>query len=161
VKKQVIIINGAGGVGKDTLISSAAQVFKVRNVSSVELVKQAALVGGWNGEKDARGRELLIALKNAFVIYDDLPMKYCLEQYKEFQSSDEQIMFVHIREPQEIARFKEKAGAKTLLVVRRDQKKWGQNIDDMCDCYNYDIIFNNDLSVEDSGKRFVEILRAL
>jgi Lrp/AsnC family leucine-responsive transcriptional regulator len=42
MKKLVVVINGAGGVGKDTLCSFAAQEYKVRNISSVDPIKELA-----------------------------------------------------------------------------------------------------------------------
>ena len=38
--KQVFIINGSGGVGKDTVCSAAAQSWKVQNISSITPILQ-------------------------------------------------------------------------------------------------------------------------
>ena len=40
MKKTVIVINGAGGVGKDTLCEFAEKHFKVMNVSSITPIKE-------------------------------------------------------------------------------------------------------------------------
>ena len=40
--KQVFIINGSGGVGKDTVCSAAAQSWKVQNISSITPILQVA-----------------------------------------------------------------------------------------------------------------------
>ena len=51
--KQVIIINGTGGSGKDTFVEYCSEFAKVTNISSVDKVKEAAkILVGWNGEKD-------------------------------------------------------------------------------------------------------------
>ena len=42
MKKLVMVINGRGGVGKDTLCDFAAAYFRVRNVSSITPVKELA-----------------------------------------------------------------------------------------------------------------------
>lgn len=38
-KKMIVIINGKGGVGKDTLINSVSKIFRVKNVSSITPIK--------------------------------------------------------------------------------------------------------------------------
>ena len=58
-KKTVVIINGAGGTGKDTLCEITSRHYKTRTISAVDRVKEIALFGGWNGVKDDRGRKLL------------------------------------------------------------------------------------------------------
>ena len=40
MNKAVIVINGAGGVGKDTLCDLASKHFKVYNISSVDPIKE-------------------------------------------------------------------------------------------------------------------------
>ena len=52
MSKVAIVINGPGGVGKDTLCELAARHFKVRNVSSITPIKEIAAMCGWHGEKD-------------------------------------------------------------------------------------------------------------
>ena len=61
MKKYVVIINGKGGVGKDTLCDIVSKKYCVNNVSSITPIKQIAQIGGWKGEKvacsHAEGRE--------------------------------------------------------------------------------------------------------
>ena len=158
MKKQVIILNGGGGVGKDTLIEFAAKTYKIINVSSIDPIKEIASAGGWQGEKDEKGRKLLIAIKAAFVAYNDLPFRHCIDEYLKFLESDNQFMFVHIREPQEIEKFRAVTGAKTILITRKDQKVWGNAIDDECAKCKYDLHFDNSDVLEVSGARFVKLL---
>ena len=42
MNKIVIIINGRGGVGKDTLCDFAAKHYKVENISSITPIKDLA-----------------------------------------------------------------------------------------------------------------------
>ena len=49
--KQVFIINGSGGVSKDTVCSAAAQSWKVQNISSITPILQVAKAAGWDGTK--------------------------------------------------------------------------------------------------------------
>ena len=46
MKKLVMVINGAGGVGKDTLCEFAMKHFKVMNISSITPIKELAALAG-------------------------------------------------------------------------------------------------------------------
>ena len=59
--KQVFIINGSGGVGKDTVCSAAAQSWKVQNISSITPILQVAKAAGWDGTKTPAARRFLSA----------------------------------------------------------------------------------------------------
>ena len=83
-EKVLIIINGKGGVGKDTLCAFAGRYFQAKNVSSITPIKEIAAAYGWQGEKTPEARRFLADLKEAFTRYNDLPTQYLLEQYKEF-----------------------------------------------------------------------------
>ena len=50
--KVTIVINGAGGVGKDTLCDLAAKHFRVRNISTITPIKELAAMAEWDGRKD-------------------------------------------------------------------------------------------------------------
>ena len=77
MQKQVIIINGTGGSGKDTFVQYCSKYAKVINISSVDKVKEAAtILVGWKGEKDEKSRKLLVDLKKLSIDYNDAPLKY-------------------------------------------------------------------------------------
>ena len=104
MEKRIIIINGSGGVGKDTFVEYCNEFTRVKNISSVDKVKEAAkILVGWNGEKDEKSRKLLSDLKLMSIDYNNYPITYIKQQSEEFKNSKEQqIMFVHIREISEI-----------------------------------------------------------
>lgn len=162
MNKRVIVINGNAGVGKDTLCDLAGKHFKIRNVSSITPIKEIALQNGWDGTKDPKSRKLLSDLKRIFTEYNDLPLKYLFNQYMEFTVSDEEIMFVHIREGNEIDRFKKLIAhpCKTLLITRNKQSdiEWGNASDDNVTKYHYDIIFDNNDTLDIVEEKFVELL---
>ena len=56
MEKLVVVIDGAGGVGKDTLCAFAAKKYRVRNVSSADPIKTVARAGGWDGDKSDKSR---------------------------------------------------------------------------------------------------------
>ena len=117
MEKTIIIINGSGGAGKDTFVEFCSEITGVLNVSTVDKVKEAAkILVGWNGEKDEVSRKLLVDLKQLSVDYNDAPTKYICEMAEKFKRSDNKLMFVHIREADEIEKAKKLLNAKTLLI---------------------------------------------
>lgn len=162
-KKTAIVINGAGGVGKDTLCDIAAKHFKVLNVSSITPIKEIAKICGWGGEKDDKARKFLSDLKLCTVSYNDYPTVWLSEKYRLFLESDDEIMFVHIREPEEIAKFVSATGgaAKTLLVrggERTSRAAYGNISDDGVENYSYDYYFMNDKSLEEAERGFKDLI---
>ncbi|MBQ4070889.1 MAG: hypothetical protein IJD51_00545 [Clostridia bacterium] len=166
MKKLTIVINGAGGVGKDTLCSLAAKHFKVMNISSITPIKEIAAQCGWNGAKDDRARKFLSDLKRLTVEYNDYPTTWALERYNSFLMSDCEIMFVHIREADEIRKFVRatKGNAKTLLVragARMTKEIYGNVSDDEVENYDYDYYFTNDKTLDIAETEFVGLLEQM
>ncbi|MCF2670455.1 MAG: hypothetical protein SPJ01_09900 [Butyricicoccus sp.] len=152
MEKQVFIINGKGGVGKDTVCSCAAQFYRVRNISSITPIVEIARFAGWNGEKTLAARRMLSQLKAVFTEFNDLSFTYCMQQYRAFEQSEDELLFIHVREPEEIARLKRAIGGvcRTLLVRRSDlaQKQYGNRSDDAVEEYPYDLYFENAAPLE-------------
>ena len=146
MKKYVFVINGPGGVGKDTLCTLAARQFKVKNVSTITPIKEIAAMCGWAGEKTDRARKFLSDLKRLTVEYNDFPTKYLTEQYRDFLLGDEEILFVHIREPEEIKKFVSATDGKAATLLIRGGKRfshrggaYGNASDDGVENYPYHI----------------------
>ena len=160
MNKLIIIINGSGGVGKDTLCDIVEKYYSTMNVSSIDPIKEIASKNGWNGEKDPKSRKFLADLKQLFVDYNDLPQKYLFERVNEFLANDKQILFVHIREPEEIHKFKEKIDFPciTLLVRGRETAtgSWNNTSDDDVENYNYNFYYENSKSLEHMESDFME-----
>lgn len=180
MKKSIIIINGQGASGKDTLIKSLNKdIFKVSNISSITPVKELAINNGlWDGkEKSSEVRKLLSDLKKTLDEYCDFTFKYLKDQYKIFTESEDNVMFVHIREPENIQRFKnfvldgEVDYCKTLIVKplypnnsSKSKKVYGNQSDDNVNNYKYDYIYYNTFNEDDPdnslemNKRYFQIL---
>lgn len=164
--KTVIVINGAGGVGKDTLCEFAEKHFKVMNISSITPIKEIAAMCGWDGEKTDKARKFLSDLKALSIEYNDFPTVWATKKYNEFLASDGEIMFVHIREAEEISKFVKATDgrAKTLLVRGGDRMKkssYGNISDDGVENYAYDYYFVNDKTLEEAEVDFVELLKSI
>jgi hypothetical protein len=166
MKKTAFVINGGGGVGKDTLCDFAAKHFKVFNESTITPIKRIAAQCGWDGSKDDKSRKFLSDLKRLCVEYNDYPTNWALEQYNDFMAGDDEIMFMHIREPEEIAKFVNATGgeAKTLLIrggARTRKIAYGNASDDAVEDYSYDYYFVNEKSLEEAERDFIEFLRKI
>ena len=116
----------------------------------------------WDGRKDDRSRKFLADLKQLCVAYNDFPTNWAYRIYCEFLTSDDEILFVHIREPEEIAKFvrRTEGNAKTLLVragERMKRDKYGNDADDRVENYFYDYYFSNDGSLEEAEKNIVKL----
>ena len=165
MKKVVFVINGAGGVGKDTLCDLAAEVYKVRNISTITPIKRIAQQCGWTGAKDNKSRRFLSDMKRLCAEYNDFPTNWAKAEFDDFLNTDEQILFVHIREAEEIKKFVNATGgrAKTLLIRGGERFKhrfggYGNASDDEVENYTYDYYFNNDGTIEDARKNFIAFL---
>ncbi len=166
MEKTVVIINGAGGVGKDTLCELASRHFKITNVSSITPIKEIAAEFGWNGQKDDKSRRFLAELKRLSVEYNDFPTRWAVERYREFLLSDSDILFVHIREPEEIEKLVRATDgrAKTLLIrggERTRQTAYGNAADDLVENYSYDYYYVNDKPLEVAEGEFVSLLKII
>ena len=156
--KRIIIINGQGGVGKDTICDIVKKHYGVKIVSSIDMIKAIAIYGGWDKQKDLKGRKLLSDLKLAFSEYNDLPFKQMTHEIKIFKNfRNEQILFIHVREPEEIKKLvSEYQEIKTLLITRGEsQLNFGNMADDNVENYDYDFVFENNGELENLENDFM------
>ena len=164
MKKTVIVINGSGGVGKDTLCDMAANRYKVKNVSSITPIKELAKQCGWDGEKTDKARKFLSNLKALTTEYNDFPTKWIYGQYLDFLKTDEQVMFVHIREGSEIKKFVDiTEGVALTLLIRggkrfENRQEYGNASDDLVEEYTYNYYFVNDNPIEQTEELFCDFL---
>lgn len=154
--KIIIVINGVGGVGKDTFCNVIAKTYQTKNVSSIDPIKQIAAQTGWDkNDKSLRARKFLSDLKLAYISFNDLPNNYLCNEYHNFMNDNNEIMFVHIREPEEIEKFKQSIPTKafTLLIksTRTDDIIFGNVSDDEVEQYHYDFVFNNNAQLNDTS----------
>lgn len=158
MNKTVIVINGRGGVGKDTLCDIVAKCHPTINISSITPYKVVAQQLGWKGEKSDRARKFLSELKKISIEYNDYSTAYLFANWKSFMQSNYSVMFVHIREPEEIDKFKRLVpNVKTLLVdSKRVQREFGNSSDDNVMTYDYDYVYMNDNPLDEVADNFLK-----
>lgn len=160
MEKTVIVINGRGGVGKDTCVDAVSRKYVVLNCSSITPIKQAADILGWNFcDKSDKARKFLSDLKMLSSEFNDYPFIYLLKVHSQFMDSDKaEVMFVHIREPKEIAKFKARVPeCKTLLIKsNRTERDYGNVADDNVDNYDYDYVYHNDKPLDEVETDFLK-----
>lgn len=160
--QEIIIINGTGGSGKDTFVEYVSKYVKTYNFSSVDKVKEIAKLIGWSGAKTDKDRKFLSDLKKLTTEYNDMSFSSIKNAVDKFKNSSDEIMFIHIREPEEIKRAVSAFNAKTLLVKREGLDLITTNYSDASvENYNYDYIIKNTTleELEKSAKEFISKLR--
>lgn len=157
---QVIIVNGSGGKGKDTFVELCSEYSITYNYSSVDKIKEVAMMLGWNGAKEEKDRKFLSDLKFLSSNYNNHPLEYMKQIYNSCKAFSLDLLFFHIREPKEIEEAKKIFNAKTLLIKNSNIQDIKTNeADANVENYDYDYIIDNDedlASLEIKAKEFVE-----
>lgn len=150
VIKKVFIINGCGGVGKDTFVDFVNDYVPCTHLSSVTKVKEIAKMIGWDGGKTEKDRKFLSDLKLLCSEYNDMPLNDMKRMVDEFKKSSDLALFLDIREPEEIEIAKQAFNAETILVVRDSVDHISSNMaDDNVYNYTYDYIIDNNGNLQD------------
>lgn len=180
--KHIVIINGNGACGKDTLINYMMLTpnnWVISNFNSIEPVKEIMKkYGYWDGEsKNDRERNCMVEIKNALDNLSNAHFIWCTERINKFfkdhccEEYDEDkniVLFIHIREPELINDVKEFINThyngsflvKTLLILEGDRKfEWNNNVDNSVKNYNYDLVYLNKLEKNTSCKLFSSSMR--
>lgn len=162
--RKAIVVNGPGGSGKDTFLDYVlgklwAKGFTASKHSSVDRVKEAAIALGWDGIKNDKGRQFLSDLKKLSTEVYDGPATYMVTLMNEL---DNDFMFFHIREPEEIARFLDGVENSIAIIVNRDGiELFGNNSDKNVKNHNYNFEVDNNgtlSELEEQAETFVTIL---
>lgn len=159
-RKNKICITG-NCVGKDTFVEFVSAITPTLNISSVDKVKEIAIEIGWDGKsKTEKDRKFLSDLKLLTGEYCDMPFQSMKEQVNKFnKDKKDNVLFLHIREPEEIKRAVKEFNAKTVLITRNSVEQIMSNMAD-ANVYNYKydhVIYNNGTieDLKETAKRFV------
>ena len=171
---RVVIVNGKPGVGKTTFENLCKDIIGrafVEQRSTVDKVKEIAAMGGWNGVKDLKSRELLSNLKDIFTKYNDMPfndvcksLQLWEDQLAYYQAgSHPHVFFIDDREPEHIQRLKEKLNAVTVLIRRPGDEdiETSNHADANVFSYWYDYTIDNNGTLEELREKVQEFLNWL
>lgn len=107
--KIILITNGSGGCGKDTMAQIMAKYVHIKKVSSIDVIKNMlkdyTVSYTTSHGKNERYRKLLATVKQAFIDFDDLPFNEMVHEIIEFAQSKNQVLLMDIREPEEIEKI--------------------------------------------------------
>ena len=159
---KIVAVNGKPRAGKSTF-ETFCQVYhgakRCRVRSTVDQVKIAARQLYWDGEKTPEARKFLSDLKDAWTIFNDGPFKDIEKYIKDWttemeyshMSTDDCVLFVDAREPEEIDKLKTRLGACTLLIERPRQVEETvlNHADKNVLQYKYDYIIENDGTLDE------------
>jgi dephospho-CoA kinase len=171
---KVFIVNGAPGSGKTTfevLVKREALKWNclVEMYSTIDFVKDIAHMCGWDGTKTPENRKFLSDLKDLLTQWADVPYKKTLAIVEDIRyrwtvdgdGCDHNMIFIDCREPKEIKRLCESLNAKSILI-RRDSSEQidpSNHADKEVLNYNYDIVIDNNGTLNDLEKRAINFIK--
>ena len=154
--KKIFITNGSGTAGKDSFVTAVGKYVPVYKYSAIDLVKDMLEVAGISRtHKTEEIRLLMSDMKDMLTEYGDIPFKDVSAAIADFKNGlvDADVMFIDIREPDEIARAVKEFGAKTILVRNPNANKIDSNHADRdVENYEYDYIIENNGTLEQLEK---------
>lgn len=124
MNKQIFILNGTAGAGKDTFANMLNEYIPTKHISSITPVKEVAKVLGWNGDKTPEYRSFLCDTKKYLNSKGDFICSYLDAQVEDFRKDDKtRVLLIDIREPDEIKKAVYKYDAKTILIEQQPKYK--------------------------------------
>lgn len=158
-KLSVFVINGKPMSGKDTFVRMLQKEFprQVVNHSTVDSIKELYSLTGWNEKKDDHSRKVLSDMKDYLTTKFDLPFLEVQSKISEIlkmadETGKDMMLFLHVREPEEIARIV-KAFPKTVTVQVTRQSTAVNGVSNHADAnvndYKYDVTIHNDGTLDD------------
>ena len=170
---KIVVINGMPRAGKDQFVTYCQHHSTwCFNFSTVDFVKEIAAKCGWDGTKTPKNREFLANLKDLLTTWGDVPFNKIkrsiqlarmeMEGYG-FDSDKEGIVFIHCREPEEIAKFVRELDAKTLLIRRPavEDAEQSNAADSGVFAYEYDYTIDNSGSLAELEYKAIQFLEML
>jgi nucleoside-triphosphatase THEP1 len=163
MEKKKVIINGSGGVGKDTFVDFCRIYANIMNISSVDKIKESAKILGWDGGKTEADRKFLSDLKVLSTGYNNYPYEYIKANMEQFNNDRSLgVMFIHVREPEEIEKLKKEFNCITLLIQNINKEGISSNMADAnVDNYEYDFVVHNDDDLISLKNKAIEFIKSI
>ena len=163
---KIFIVNGQGGAGKSTfeyIIQKYAWEEDFRDItitSIIDPIKAIAKEIGWDGGKTSKDRAFLHELKVLLHNYNNCDTKYIINKINNAEALKRTAIFIDMREKEDIADFKDLfPEIKTVLIKRGEFSSYGNEADDNVSDINYDIVIENNGTLEDFEKKAIEFYK--
>ena len=171
----VIVINGTGGSGKDTVILNCKKYLLNKNIlvgnySTVDVIKEIARnYVNWDNSKTERNRKFISDLKKVCKQYNNMPFNDVVNSINSTKTNPEnKVFFIHSREPEEIQEFIDHFNkdehvefVKTLLVKRKDHIITSNDSDKNVENFKYDYIILNDTDLDELNTKCKKLSKEL
>lgn len=165
---KIIVVNGLPHSGKSTFENYCLKHNRDGGacISSIDFVKYLANKCGWTGEKTPETRKFLSDLKSLLTNspFGNVPQKAVLDEIDtlSLDAPNRFMIFVDIREPEQIQDFVEKTGATTIKIERDEGTDIISNTSDAnVDDYKYDYVIKNNGTLEQLELAARDFLMAL
>jgi len=158
----MIVINGEAGVGKDTFIKHIRDNSKlnIKNISTIDPIKQVLYCLGWDGIKTEKNRMMLAEMKKIWIKYFNGCFEFTKNIYNE-NKDDYDIIFLHCREPEEIEKIVNGLDNVETLLIKNNtgrSKSYKNGADDVVYDYSYTYTINNNGSINDLKKEAIKFV---
>lgn len=150
-RAKVVVVNGTPLSGKDLFCENIILTTpKADVVSTVDRIKIAARVLGWDGKKSEEARLFLHELKMLSSKYNDGPLQYVMKRVEETRTKGIKYILIHCREPEEIQKIKDTYPDTITVLIKRHKEEynWNNEGDSGVFDYCYDVVISNDADKE-------------
>lgn len=163
--KKIFILNGSGGVGKDTFVKLCDKYITTIHYSIAFNTKCIARDLGCYG-KSEKDRRFLSDLLDLSAVYNDKPFKdveSIVKDFKNKKTNDDVFLFIDMREPKDIERAVNEFDAETILITNNKIKHIKSNHADasVYDYTAYDYQIENNGSIDDFEIKVKEFINAV
>lgn len=138
------------------------KIIPTKTMSTITPIQDICIELGWDGLKDEEGRLALSEFKALAVKHFDFSFRRTQKELHKFLHEDDiyRILTIDSREPEEIKRFVDELGFKTVYIHNENVVHTPNNTSDRnVHLYNYDYIVDNSGTLEDlqyEVEKFIE-----
>lgn len=163
-QKNVIVLNGYGGVGKGEFVKLLSKHCNLKYISIIDKIKHIATQVNWDKGKKQEDRQFLSDLKIIVDKYNDYNFQYVYNEASNFFCDIGvykgcNLLVIDMREPCDITRFVNLLPFTITCLIKRDKIKQPNNIADKSVFdYSYDYIIENNGSKEDLEKEAITFI---